>query len=673
VSGAVRALGPDGALAAALPGYEDRPEQRRMAAAVSEALEGGHALLVEAGTGTGKSLAYLLPALTAGLRVVISTGTRALQEQLAHNDVPLCSKLLGRPVDVVVLKGVSNYLCRRKLRGVELASGGLFRDDADLDRLLGWAGRTIHGDRAELAELDDDHRLWERVTTTPDARLGPRCPHFERCYVTAARRAAERASVTIVNHHLYVADLALRLGAPGAKVVPEHDAVIFDEAHLLEDVLTEHLGFGVSSARLAFLARDLGEALRRGGDDDDPGAPGLLGRLDAAGLALFGALRTRLQPLGEGRVALPEDLFAPDAARDAWLGLDDALADLGTLCRAVAERTAGEDERAQLRREELAALAGRAQVVRDGLATIAEPARDAGGAAPDFVYWGEVRGHGVALRAAPVDVSRVLARDVLPRVSAAVFTSATLTTAGRFAYTRSRLGLLPDRVGELQVDSPFDYAAQAMLYVPRDLPDPGAAEFTAAACDRIRALCEITAGRAFALFTSHRALREAEARLADLPWPVLVQGQAPPAQLIARFRATPNAVLLATGTFWAGVDVPGDALSLVVMDKLPFAPPTDPLTAARARRIEEAGGDPFLELTVPQAALGFRQGFGRLIRRRDDRGIVAVLDPRLVQRRYGQIFLDSLPRGLRRTGALEPLRRFFQGGATPAVAAEARA
>jgi ATP-dependent DNA helicase DinG len=420
---------------------------------------------------------------------------------------------------------------------------------------------------------------------------------------------------------------------------------------------------------MALLTRALGEALRPRDRAPDPAAAPLLVRLESAGAALFAALRGALGALGDGRVALPEDLFAAEPRRVAWLALDDALADAAMLTRALADREIGDGDDAIARREELAALAGRCQEIRDGLAQVAEP----GAAARDHAFWGEVRPSGVALRAAPVDVSHVLARGVLERVPTAIFTSATMTAAGDFGYQRARLGLPGDRVDELRVDSPFDYARQAMLYLPRDLPAPSEPAFADAACARIRELLAITSGRAFVLFTSHRALRAAESRLADLPWPLLIQGQAPPAQLIARFQATPGAVLLATGTFWAGVDVPGDALSLVVMDKLPFAPPTDPLQLARAQRVEEAGGDPFRELSLPQAALTFRQGFGRLIRRRDDRGIVAVLDARIVQKSYGQAFLASLPAGLRRTGALEPLRRFFHGdGDRAATAAEAR-
>jgi ATP-dependent DNA helicase DinG len=653
-------LGPAGGLARALDGYEDRPEQRRMAEAVAAALEDGRPLLAEAGTGTGKTLAYLAPAAESGLRVVVSTGTRALQEQIASKDLPLLERLLGRRVEAVVLKGVSNYLCRRKLRELELGTS-LFDDvDVDRERLLGWAQSTQHGDRGELASLDDGHPLWERVTTTPDARLGPRCGFFDRCFVTRARRAADKASIIVVNHHLFFADLAVKDAAPGAKVLPDYDAVVFDEAHLLEEVMTEHFGVAVSSSRLALLGRDLREAWRRRGDASAAGDADqldhLVRQIDRSSAALFDQVRVALRPSGDGvRVPLPHDLFSGGPRKDAWLALDAALDDAAVAAEVRADRVAddGDSDLA----EEHTALARRAGTLREALAAIAEPAASR----HQHVQWGEVRGRGMALRAAPIDVSDVLHRRVLAKVPGAIFTSATLAAAGSFSFARARLGLHPDHCDEALFESPFDYSRQAMLYVPRDLPPPGTAGFDAAACARIRELIAITDGRAFVLFTSHRALRSAEAQLADLPYPLLVQGQAPPAILLDRFSNTAGAVLLATGTFWAGVDVPGDALSLVIMDKLPFAPPTDPLVAARMRRIEEDGGEPFLDYQLPQAAVTFKQGFGRLIRRRDDRGIVAVLDARLLGKRYGQAFLSSLPTGLRRTSALEPLRRFFTG------------
>ena len=661
MSHAAGLLGPGGPLAGALTGYEDRPEQRQMAAAVADALEDRRPLLCEAGTGTGKTLAYLVPAAESGLRVVISTGTRALQEQLVAHDIPLAEAVVGRPLQVAVHKGVSNSLCRRRAGSIELgaAAGLLPGEREELEEIRAWMLTTETGDRGELGALGEDSPWWERLTATPDTRLGPRCPRFEDCFVTRARRLADRADLIVVNHHLFFADLSLRASSPGARVLPDYDAVIFDEAHLLEDVMTEHFGFGVSTVRMAIIRRDL------------VGAGHLAVAVDRAAGDFFAEVRRALTPLveGGGRAALPDGFFAAPGLQAAWLELDSALDAAEIACKLEAER----DEpvhgaHARVSPEEWAQLARRTGAVRCSLADLAEPDSDE---IRRSVRWGEIRGGQVFLRAAPVDVSPILREKVLSQVPAAIFTSATLTTAGRFHYVRDRLGLPPDLVAETRVDSPFDYARQAMLYVPRDLPEPSSGEFTAAVCARIAALCEITCGRAFALFTSHRALREATALLPGLmDFPLLVQGQAPPAALIERFRRTPGAVLLATGTFWAGVDVPGDALSLVVMDKLPFASPGDPLVAARGDALAAAGGDPFRDLSLPQAALAFRQGFGRLIRRRDDRGIVALLDPRAVTRRYGRIFLDSLPAGLPRTSTIELLRRWWATGGAPTAPAE---
>ena len=641
-------LGPGGNLARALSGFEDRPEQRRMADAVAAALEDERPLLVEAGTGTGKTLAYLVPAALSGKRVVVSTGTRALQEQLVAQDLPLAEAALGRPIRAAVLKGVSNYLCRRRAASLELQLGL----EPELAAIRDWMLWTETGDRAELGALAADSPWWELVTTSPDARLGPRCPHHEQCFVTRARRAAEKAEIVVVNHHLFFADLALRGSSPGGKVLPDYAAVVFDEAHLLEDVMTEHFGFGVSTVRLALFCKDLT-------------ASGIeTGAIERTGAGFFAAVRRALGALLlDGKVALPDGLFTDPDLRAAWFDLDGALEGAEVAAKAAAARGEGESP------EEWEALARRAGAVRTALADLAEPGR---GDARQAVRWGEARGSGLFLRAAPIDVSDILRERVLPSVPAAVFTSATLTSARRFTYVRERLGLAADACDELHLDSPFDYGRQAMLYVPRDLPPPGEPDFTAAVCARAAELCRLSGGRAFLLFTSHRALREAAALLPSLvPFPLLVQGQAPPPVLLERFRAAPGSILLATGTFWAGVDVPGPALSLVVMDKLPFASPGDPLTAARAEMLEDAGRDPFAELSVPQAALAFRQGFGRLIRRRDDRGIVAVLDGRIVQKRYGQSFLASLPPDLPRTSAIEVLRRWWQMHDQPAMAAPA--
>jgi ATP-dependent DNA helicase DinG len=655
-------LAPGGALARTIPFYEDRPEQRAMSSAVAQALAGERALIVEAGTGTGKTLAYLVPALQSGKRVVVSTGTRALQDQIARHDLPLLRTMLARPFTAVVLKGVANYVCRRRL--AEAASRG---DDPQIASLVDWAEHTETGDRSEVEWLAESAPQWAEVTTTPDARIGPRCPYFERCFVTQARRLAEKADLILVNHHLYFADRALRSAYPGAKVLPEHDAVIFDEAHQLEDVATEHFGARVSTHMLALLVRDAHMALARMPLWTGRAADDTIRAVERAGMTLFSLIRGALIGEAEVRVPLAPGLFAHPEREAAWFKLDSALEDLARVAEAEAEPPPDEEPDADAgARAALTGLARRARGMRDDLATIAEQRQRS------HVYWGETRPSGTLLTASPIDVADLLRRHIVSAGPTPIFTSATLAAApaadtpaaeepratGSFAFTRTRLGL--DDADELLVPSPFDYARQAMLYVPRDLPAVTEDAFAAAAAQRTIELLAITEGRAFLLFTSHRALRDAAVRLAKVSYPRLVQGDAPRATLLDRFRATPGAILLGTASFWEGVDVPGDALSLVVIDRLPFASHVDPLVAARMQACAEKGLDPFAALQVPAAAIALKQGFGRLIRRRDDRGIVAILDHRIVTRTYGRAFVDTLPAGLPRTSALEQVRRWWK-------------
>ncbi len=656
-------LAPGGALQQAMPDYEDRAEQRAMSGAVSRALADARTLIVEAGTGTGKTLAYLVPALESGKRVIVSTGTRALQDQIARHDIPLLKTLVEKPFEAVVLKGVSNYVCKRRL--AELASRGpdVSVDDrgsppggsaaegrrGEIDALVDWAQHTQTGDRAEVEWLGEGAPLWSEVTTTPDARIGPRCPYFERCFITQARRAAETAQLILVNHHLYFADRALRAAHPGARVLPDHDAVIFDEAHQLEDVATEHFGARVSTHRLAELVRDAQLALAAMPLWGGRAADDAIRSVERAGISLFAAVRSHL--VGEDRVQLPTGLFDHPDRQTRWFELDNALEHLARTAEEDSEASPDADDESSGTRAALAGLARRARELRDDLATIAEQRQKT------HVYWGEARPTSTSLTAAPIEVADLMRRHVLASGPTSIFTSATLAAAGELGYARARLGL--DDADELIVASPFDYTRQAMLYVPRDLPPPAHDDFSAAAAARTIELLAITTGRAFLLFTSHRALKAAAKLLEKLPYPRLVQGEAPRATLIDRFRATPHAVLFGTSSFWEGVDVPGDALSLVVIDKLPFSPHTDPLVAARMQVAAELGADPFAAIQLPAAALALKQGFGRLIRRRDDRGIVAILDNRVVTRGYGRVFLDTLPAGLPRTSVLEQVKRWW--------------
>ncbi|HVK85718.1 MAG TPA: ATP-dependent DNA helicase [Kofleriaceae bacterium] len=646
-------LAPGGGLARAIPHYEDRAEQRLMSEAVARSLADERPLIVEAGTGTGKTLAYLIPALQSGKRVVVSTGTRTLQDQIARHDVPLLREIIARPFSAVVLKGVANYVCRRRL--AEAAS--IAKPDVSLASLVDWSEHTETGDRAEVEWLAEGSPLWAEVTTTPDARIGPRCPYFERCFVTQARRFAEQAQLILVNHHLYFADRALRAAYPGARVLPDHDAVIFDEAHQLEDVATEHFGAKISTAKLTELVRDAHLSLARMPLWTGRATVEVVAAVERGSIALFAQVRSALITDDGGRVPLPAGLFDHPERQQAWFRLDTALEDLARAAEAEAEPPPDEEEDGDAgARASLAGLARRAREARDALATIAEQRQKS------HVYWGEARATGTYLTASPIDVAELMRKQIVRAGPTPVFTSATLSAAGELRYSRARLGL--DDADELIVSSPFDYGRQAMLYVPRDLP-PVNDGFSLAAAERVQELLAITSGRAFLLFTSHRALREATARLAQLPYPKLVQGEAPRATLVDRFRSTPNAVLLGTGSFWEGVDVPGDALSLVVIDKLPFAPHTDPLIAARMQLRAEAGEDPFTAIQLPAAAIALKQGFGRLIRRRDDRGIVAILDGRIVTKTYGRVFLETLPIGLPRTSAIEQVRRWW---AAPEVA-----
>ena len=641
-------LGEGGALAGALPGYEWRPQQLEMAHAVEKALAQKRFLLAEAGTGTGKTLAYLVPALLSGKRVVISTATRTLQEQIFLKDLPLLRDEVGLEVKAALLKGRSNYLCAARFERFE--SFPLFPTPAEAehwDAFREWALQTQTGDRGET-DVPDDWATWLQVSTTPDSCTGGKCPFYETCFVTRARRAAADCQLIIVNHALFFADLSLKARGEALElgVLPPYDAVIFDEAHALEDVATEYFGQTVSSGRLIALVNDVLERT--------PKTHAHSATLTALAMELrgrteqfFAKVQASLS-LGEGREA-----GLRDDTQDARL-LPHSLDDAAGEARLV-EETLG--AMAALCPEEDADLGGiHRRALESALALEVTLRADD----PAQVYWASARGRSVALRAAPIDVGASLAAALYDSVDSVVFTSATLQAGGGFDYVLERLGLTGRATDTLRVDSPFDYQRQALLYVPGYLPPPADPEWTVQFAREVFRLLALSGGRAFVLFTSYKHMEAVHALVAPhLKLPVLKQGEAPRRALLSRFVEEPS-VLFATQSFWEGVDVPGAALSMVIIDRLPFAPPNEPLQAARMDAVRERGGKPFDEYQVPQAALALRQGFGRLIRTARDFGVVAIGDSRLVTKRYGRRFLESLPRA-RLTMQFEEVRAFWQG------------
>jgi len=617
-----------GALSSAMQGFEPRDGQRRMAAALAAAITSSGTLLVEAGTGTGKTLAYLIPALLSGRRVLISTGTKTLQEQILNKDIPAVEAALGRPVRATVMKGRSNYLCLHRL---EHAKAGTFKTLADVSayRIIdAWAEETESGDRAEIRDLPDDTPVWSELTATTEQCLGSECPKFGDCFVMKMRQRAAESELVIVNHHLLCADGSVRQSG-FAEVIPETDVIVIDEAHQLEDVATQYFGFGIGHDRFDTIAHDAERAAAVPGADADRAADIKRDgeRLRDASRAFFAALHASAFRLGapgsSERVRFTEEHATAIAAEVAAL-------------KAALESLEGTIALAKDASEELLAVARRAEHARGDTALLTH-ADD-----PAFVFFVEMRGRHASLRAAPIDVSTIVRTLLLERAQATVLTSATLAVEGKFSYVRGRLGI--QEAEELLLPSEFDYRDQAIIYLPRRMPDPRSPEYGDAAAREMFALMRRTQGRGFLLFTSYAAMRHAYGLISPhAEWPLLMQGDAPRSVLLDNFRHTPHAVLFATASFWQGVDVPGDALSCVVIDKLPFASPGDPITAARLDAITAAGGSPFDEYQVPLATLTLLQGMGRLIRSRQDRGVLAILDPRLRTKGYGRRFLASFP------------------------------
>jgi ATP-dependent DNA helicase DinG len=610
-------FGPDGLLAGTVEGFGWRAQQQAMAERVADALKGG-TLICEAGTGTGKTYAYLVPALLSGLKVIIATGTRNLQDQLYHRDLPVIRKALGLPLRVALLKGRANYLCRYRLHRAVAQPEGLRPEvRRDLRLVRDWASVAGDGDIARVA-IAEDAPVWPAVTSTSDNCLGQSCPDWQDCHFVAARRRAQEADLVVINHHLLCADMVLREEGFG-EVLPGADAVIVDEAHQLPDVATQFFGNALSSRQLRDLARDLSEAHRQEAGD--------VPQLQQAAEAL-GALVPRI------RRAFGQD----EQLRGAWREVDGnrALMDLLDELRDLLAESESQLAEVATRAKPLEQCHGRAAAFGERLGALLDEDDEA------RVRWFELRGSGFILHRTPLDVAEVFQAYQSRQHASWVFTSATLAVGDSFAHFSAQIGALD--ADTARWDSPFDYRHQALLYLPGGLPDPGTGDYDEAVCRTALQVIEACRGRTFCLFTSHRALRFAADYLGErMGYPLLVQGQAPRAELIERFRRLGDGVLLGTSSFWEGVDVRGEALSCVIIDRLPFASPADPLLQGRIELLRRRGGNPFRDLQLPSAVIALKQGAGRLIRDRGDRGVLVLCDPRLRSRGYGRVFIESLP------------------------------
>jgi len=624
-----------------------------MAEAVALALESAEVLICEAGTGTGKTLAYLIPALLSGQRVVVSTATKALQDQIIKSDIPKIASALGRTPNVAVGKGLSNYVCVRRYREARAYPGELGRH---LPIIEEWLRETKTGDPSELAEVPEDDPAWAAITSSSETRVGPPCPHYDECFVTRMKQRLFGAELLIVNHHLFFADLAVKLSAGAAGVarvgvLPPYEAVIFDEAHRLEDVAATFFGVRISTAKVAALVRDAARVLGRAVSGGLGHGERITSAVANAAEGFFAAVRAALPQSGEGRISMSADSF-DRAAELAYHELDDSLAVLADYAQENATNEAME------------VVERRAQTMRKELASIVEPATH-------HVTWAEVGpGRKMALGATLIDVGPIFRDQVAHKLGGVVLTSATLGSvpiggkeAGKFSFLKRRLGLSESvsvPVRELDVGSPFDFQNSALFYVPRDLPEVSDPAFLDAAIERAAELIEIAKGGAFVLTTSLRAMRALGAGVRRATGrSVAIQGDAPKTALLDAFRKEGSGVLVATMGFWEGVDVAGDALRLVVIDKLPFAVPSDPVVRARSAALAADGHDPFTNYSVPEAAITLKQGVGRLLRTAKDRGVVAVLDRRLVERGYGKRIQRELPLGPP-TSDLAAVRAFFE-------------
>lgn len=638
-------FGPDGWLASRIEGFSHRPQQQEMAAAIGRVMEQREVLICEAGTGTGKTFAYLVPALMSGLKVIISTGTKNLQDQLYHRDLPMVRQSLSSPVSTALLKGRANYLCIHRLDNTLVEDVRLTREQVgQLQTIREWSTATRSGDIGEIAAIPEDAAIWPVVTSTTDNCLGQECPAYSKCHLVEARKRAQEADLVVINHHLLCADLALKEEGFG-ELLPGADCFILDEAHQLPEVASNFFGATVSGRQLQELARDTIIETHKEARD----TPQLIERAEAL-----------KKSAGDLRLA-----FGLETRRGAWSEVADnpsvrlqlervaeGLAALSEALKAIEGRDKGLDsckERSEQLRLRLQSLLGEADRQQGQQGEAEETA--------DSIRWYETTRQGFRLNRTPLEISGIFRGVMQQHPAAWVFTSATLAVGGSFDHFSRQLGL--DGATTHCWDSPFDYPRQALWYVPRGVPEPSSPDFNRAVSDLSIPILQASGGRAFLLYTSHRALQEAADYLADkLDFPLLVQGTAPRSELVERFRELGNAVLLGTSSFWEGVDVRGEALSCVIIDKLPFASPGDPVLQARIDALRKRGGNPFMEFQVPQAAIALKQGAGRLIRDERDTGLLVVCDPRLINKPYGKIFIRSLP-PMTKSQDPEVVGRFF--------------
>jgi len=680
-------FGPGGLIARHHPNYEYRPGQIEMAEAVRDAIDHGGVALIEAGTGTGKTLAYLIPALAADRRVIVTTATKALQEQLHKKDIPFLQEIIPREFKAVCMKGRNNYVCLHRLKKAEHTPvlEGLDEVD-DFDQVRRWAAETETGDRAELKDLPENLSFWPKIDARADICLGKKCEEYDNCFITRMRQQALEADVVIVNHHLFFADLAMRGGDYGS-VLPDYGTAIFDEAHEIEDVAATYFGASVSTYRVQELIQDAGKLVLTEPDRSSE-VTKALSRISARAESFFlatnrmvsdparaaapeaikedairedaieggastvqgaGRRRPTVWGLSDGRYVMNPGIFlrkqkggnpAPTIAGEAFIAL------MNSVDRLIAELNGVKDAAPEVEN-----IVRRAESLKFELEFIVT------GEDPTFVYWVEKRGRGLFLYATPIDMSAILADRLFSNVHSAVLTSATLTAGGSFDFIKSRLGIGDSR--EVVIESHFDFRNQAVLYLPARMPDPRSPGFLKASADEIVRILDASQGRAFVLFTSISSMRETYEMVRDrIPYPAMIQGQGSKTGLLDWFRATQGAVLFATSSFWQGVDVQGEALSCVIISKLPFAVPTDPVVAARQKHIDKEGGNSFYEYSVPEAIISLKQGLGRLIRSASDRGVLSILDPRLKTKGYGRLFIQSLP-PCRLTAKLEDAASIF--------------